>query len=65
VITNPAAELDGFVNEMNVVIKHYKTLAAQSQGRRNAKKTAGDGTDKKAEDETNNETNNEAGENKG
>jgi hypothetical protein len=38
-IMNPDNRLDGFVNEMNVVIKHYKTLAAQSKGRRNANKT--------------------------
>jgi hypothetical protein len=38
-IMNPNHELDRFVTEMNVVIKHYKTLAAQSRGRRNAKKT--------------------------
>jgi hypothetical protein len=39
IIINPAAEPDGFVKELNVVIRHYQTLAAQSKGRRNAKKT--------------------------
>jgi hypothetical protein len=38
-IANPAHGLNEFVRELNIVIKHYKTLATQDKGRRNAKKT--------------------------
>jgi antirestriction protein len=38
-IISPKPELDRFVTEMNVVINHYRTIAAQAKGRRNAKKT--------------------------
>jgi hypothetical protein len=37
-LTNPEHGLDDFAKELNVVIKHYKTIYAQEKGRKAAKK---------------------------
>jgi hypothetical protein len=39
IITNPDHKLDDFVKELNIIITHYKTVDAQKQGRKNAKKS--------------------------
>jgi hypothetical protein len=39
-LTTPDHGLEEFVKELNVLIVHYRTLAAQDKGRRNARKTA-------------------------
>jgi hypothetical protein len=38
--TAPTTELNDFVTRLNVLIRSYRTLAAQDKGRRNAKKAA-------------------------
>jgi hypothetical protein len=37
-IINPDHKLDDFVKELNIIIKHYKTVFAQGKGRKNKEK---------------------------